>query len=113
MDAGNRQLTQLRKGTLEYCVLALLQPRARYGFELSRLLGQVTGLHTSEGSIYPLLTRLHKVGRVGAKWQESTSGPPRRYYHLTEAGAAALTEFRREWVVFRDGVDRVLAEVDR
>ena len=83
-------LSQLRRGVLEYCVLALLRQQERYGFELVRSLSAVDGLVTSEGTIYPLLTRLRKEALVTTFWQESASGPPRRYYRLTDAGGAAL-----------------------
>ena len=68
-------LSQLRRGVLEYCVLALLREQERYGFELVRSLSAVDGLVTSEGTIYPLLTRLRKEELVTTFWQESDSGP--------------------------------------
>src|SRR5215208_6281251 len=98
-------ITQLRRGTLEYCVLALLRDQPRYGFDLVRSLGQADGLVTSEGTIYPLLGRLRRDGLVESTWQESPSGPPRRYYRLTEAGRTALASFKLEWRRFRDAVD--------
>ena len=101
-------LSQLRRGVLEYCVLALLQRQERYGFELVRSLSAVDGLVTSEGTIYPLLTRLRKDELVTTFWQESDSGPPRRYYHLTDAGRSALVGFSQDWARFRDGVDALL-----
>jgi len=100
--------SQLRRGALEYCVLALLRQKERYGFELVRSLSSVDGLVTSEGTIYPLLTRLRKEQLVTTIWEESASGPPRRYYRLTGAGAEALAAFADEWVRFRDGVDALL-----
>jgi PadR family transcriptional regulator, regulatory protein PadR len=101
-------MSQLRRGTVEYCVLALLAGGARYGFELVRELAAVDGLVTSEGTIYPLLTRLRKDELVTTFWRESDSGPPRRYYRLTEAGRAALADFTNEWSRFRDSVDTIL-----
>ena len=106
-------LSQLRRGVLEYCVLALLREQERYGFELVRSLSAVDGLVTSEGTIYPLLTRLRKDELVTTFWQESDSGPPRRYYRLTDAGRAALEGFRLEWRRFRDGVDALLTHGGR
>ena len=110
MEPGgtSNALSQLRRGALEYCVLALLKEKERYGFELVRSLSQVDGLVTSEGTIYPLLTRLRKEQLVTTFWEESASGPPRRYYRLTDAGAAALATFADEWARFRDGVDALL-----
>jgi len=103
-------LSQLRRGVVEYCVLALLRDGERYGFELVRMLGELDGLVTSEGTIYPLLGRLRRDGAVESSWRESTSGPPRRYYRLTPQGRGALDQFSVEWRRFRDGVDELLAE---
>lgn len=101
-------MTQLRRGVLEYCVLALLRDRPHYGFDLVRRLGEADGLLTSEGTIYPLLSRLRKEGLVTTTWQESESGPPRRYYTLADAGRASLEAFTRDWTRFSDSVDRLL-----
>ena len=98
-------LSQMRRGTLQYCVLALLAKEERYGFDLVRGLAEVDGMVTSEGTIYPLLSRLRRDGLVESTWQESSAGPPRRYYRLTEAGRTALEGFRLEWRRFRDAVD--------
>src|SRR6266571_1317724 len=89
-------LAQMRKGTLQYCVLALLADEERYGFDLVRALAETDGMVTSEGTIYPLLSRLRRDGLVETTWRESPSGPPRRYYHATKAGRAALDGFLRE-----------------
>jgi PadR family transcriptional regulator len=98
-------LSQMRRGTLQYCVLSLLADEERYGFDLVRGLAERDGMVTSEGTIYPLLSRLRRDGLVESTWQESSSGPPRRYYRLTQAGHAALEAFRLEWRRFRDAVD--------
>jgi PadR family transcriptional regulator PadR len=95
----------MRRGTLQYCVLALLAGEERYSFDLVRGLAAVDGMVTSEGTIYPLLSRLRNDGLVVSTWQESPSGPPRRYYRVTEKGLAALDAFIREWTRFRDAVD--------
>src|SRR2546422_11076977 len=101
-------LAQMRKGTLQYCVLALLADEERYGFELVRALAETDGMVTSEGTIYPLLSRLRRDGLVESTWRESSAGPPRRYYRLTEAGRASLDSFMREWSRFRDAVDHLV-----
>jgi PadR family transcriptional regulator PadR len=98
-------LAQMRRGTLQYCVLALLAGEERYGFDLVRALGRVDGMVTSEGTIYPLLSRLRRDGLVESTWRESSTGPPRRYYRLTRTGRGALDVFAREWARFRDGVN--------
>jgi PadR family transcriptional regulator, regulatory protein PadR len=101
-------LAQMRKGTLQYCVLALLAEEERYGFDLVRELAETDGMVTSEGTIYPLLSRLRKDGLVETTWRESSSGPPRRYYRLTKAGRAALDAFKVEWGRFRNAVDHLV-----
>jgi PadR family transcriptional regulator PadR len=105
-------LAQMRRGTLQYCVLALLAFEERYGFDLVRTLGDANGMVTSEGTIYPLLSRLRRDGLVESRWRESSSGPPRRYYRATEAGKSALDDFRREWRRFRDAVDTFVGGKD-
>lgn len=102
-------LTQLRRGALEYCVLALLQGGAHYGLDIARRLTADGVLLHSEGTLYPLLSRLRKAGLVASTWQESASGPPRRYYLLTDEGHAALEAFARTWPTFRDAVDQALS----
>jgi PadR family transcriptional regulator PadR len=98
----------MRRGAIEYCVLALLRDGEMYGFELTRALAAADGLVTSEGTVYPLLARLRREGLVETNWQESSQGPPRRYYRLTEAGEAALLAFLVQWGRFRDTVDELL-----
>jgi PadR family transcriptional regulator, regulatory protein PadR len=101
-------IAQMRRGALEYCVLALLATRERYGFELVQDLAEVDGMVTTEGTIYPLLTRLRKDGEVETFWRESSSGPPRRYYRITPVGSESLKGFRSEWAIFRSAVDTLL-----
>lgn len=102
-------MSQMRRGVLEFCVLALLRDGERYGVELLRELGAVDALVTSEGTIYPLLSRLRKDRLVETVWRESPTGPPRRYYRLTPSGEKALAEFNTEWRRFRDGVEYFLS----
>jgi PadR family transcriptional regulator, regulatory protein PadR len=105
---SNRTLTQLRRGALPHCVLAVLADGERYGFELIGVLAEARGLAISEGTIYPLLSRLRREGLVETTWQESDSGPPRRYYRLTADGERALVSFREDWRSYRDAVDELL-----
>jgi PadR family transcriptional regulator PadR len=93
---------------VEYCVLSLIEPEPRYGFEITQLLGADDRLLLTEGSVYPLLSRLRNDDLVSTEWRESTAGPPRRYYKLTAAGRRALADFRQEWLQFRQAVDAVL-----
>lgn len=104
-------LSQLRRGALEYCVLGLLAQEERYGFDLVRSLGSLDGMVAGEGTIYPLLSRLQKDGRVSSSWRESSAGgPPRKYYAITAKGQRALKDFTAEWVRFRDTVDHLLTQ---
>ena len=108
MEDKRELSSALRRGTLEFCVLALLSDGERYGVELVRRLGAESALAASEGTLYPLLSRLRRSGWVATTWQESPAGPPRRYYTLTPDGRAALAAFRVEWAGFRDAVDRIV-----
>jgi PadR family transcriptional regulator PadR len=115
MEPGGalKAVSQLRRGVLEYCVLALLRERPRYGVELVRELGAADAMATSEGTIYPLLSRLRRDELVETSWQESPSGPPRRYYALTAQGGRALAEFAAEWAGFRDAVEQFIGKDTR
>lgn len=106
--AANQAVTQLRRGVLEHCVLALLADEQRYGYDLVTQLSEA-GLLASEGTIYPLLSRLRKDGLVQTTWAESPSGPPRRYYSLTPGGRHALSEFRQAWAALKLSVDDILS----
>jgi PadR family transcriptional regulator PadR len=108
MEAARSPVSQLRRGVLEYCVLSLLADEELYGFDLVRRLGEVDGMVTSEGTIYPLLSRLRREGWVSTRWGPSETGPPRRYYALTEDGRAVLAGFVEDWSRFRDAVDQLL-----
>ncbi len=89
--------------------MALIVGTPRYAFELIEALGK-TGLLTTEGTLYPLLSRLRRDGLVKTEWRESSGGPPRRYYELTADGRRALTTFKNEWTGFRSAVDGILQE---
>jgi PadR family transcriptional regulator PadR len=101
----------MRRGAIEFCVLALLSERPRYGFEIIKDLSDADGLVTSEGTVYPLLARLRQDGAVDTHWEESPQGPPRRYYRLTTDGARALREFVPQWRSFREAVDQLMEGV--
>lgn len=101
-------ISQLRRGVLEFCVLALLRDEERYGVELVHTLAEADGMVTTEGTLYPLLGRLRRDGVVETSWRESPSGPPRRYYRLTPDGHAVLDAFTSEWTRFRTSVDTLL-----
>lgn len=88
--------SQMRKGMLDYCVLLLLQREASYANDIIRSL-KAAEFIVVEGTLYPLLTRLKKDGLLCYEWRESTQGPPRKYYSLTNAGKATLQELNNAW----------------
>ena len=102
-------LTELRRGVLEYCVLAVVRNEESYAFDIVRELAGAGELVTSEGTIYPLLSRLRRDHLVTTTWRESDAGPPRRYYRITDEGRRALDGFAGDWARFRDAVDALLA----
>jgi len=114
MVAGEtrRPLTELSRGVVEHCVLAIICNDESYAFDIVRVLGQ-RGLVTSEGTIYPLLARLRRDGLVATTWRESDAGPPRRYYRVTEAGRRLLDAVAADWTGFREAVDALLAGAPR
>lgn len=112
MDTA-KALRELRRGTVEYCVLALLKQRPMYGFELVRTLEQTSGLVTSLGTIYPLLARLRGEDLVSTTMQASDAGPSRRYYQITPHGLSILHEFIDEWRRFREAVDELFGAAER
>jgi len=95
MNVENTQV-QMRKGILEYCILQII---ARGEVYASDMLEELTSakIMVVEGTLYPLLTRLRKAGLVEYKWVESNSGPPRKYYTLTNEGDGFLNELNKTW----------------
>ena len=93
---------------LNLCVLVLLDKQDRYGYELVQKISNQISI--SEGSVYPLLRRLTKEGYFTTYLQESTEGPPRKYYKLTDTGRTYLHEQLDEWRNFTDGVNTLIEE---
>ena len=87
---------QMRKGVLEFCILSILQNGDAYTSEILSQLKDAK-LLVVEGTVYPLLTRLKNAGLLNYRWEESTSGPPRKYYGLTETGKLFLTGLKKTW----------------
>lgn len=87
---------QMRKGVLEYCILSILNKGEAYPSEIIEQLKKAK-LIVVEGTLYPLLTRLKNAEVLTYRWEESTSGPPRKYYKLTEKGADFLKELSLTW----------------
>lgn len=102
---------QFKKGVLNLCVLVLLDKQDRYGYELVQKISDQISI--SEGSVYPLLRRLTKEGYFSTYLKESTEGPPRKYYQLTDVGRAYLQEQLAEWETFTKGVNRLIEEGQR
>jgi PadR family transcriptional regulator PadR len=97
---------QMRKGILDYCILALLGNKEAYPSEIIEELKQAE-LIIVEGTLYPLLTRLKNLGWLSYRWEESLSGPPRKYYKLTPAGQQILTEMHRSWDDLKTAIDKI------
>ena len=102
---------QIRKGAAELAVLAMLDRGECYGVELFDQIHSVGGLEVSEGSIYPLLNRLQKEGKIKGRWVEDAGAThPRKYYRLTRDGSKLLSEMVAEWSRFESGMRTVLSE---
>ncbi|MBU6273840.1 MAG: hypothetical protein RIS78_311 [Bacteroidota bacterium] len=94
---------QMRKGVLELCILRVLGRSEAYASDLLNELRRADML-VVEGTLYPLLTRMKNAGWLDYRWEESKSGPPRKYYRLTEQGLVILSDLNREWLAFTDAV---------
>ena len=97
---------QMRKGVLEYCILSILKDEDAYVAEILVTLKDARML-VVEGTIYPLLTRLKNAGLLDYRWEESTSGPPRKYYNLTDKGKLFLNELNVTWNELQNAVHLV------
>lgn len=90
--------SQIKRGTLEYCILLLIKRRSYYGYEIIEELSKYPIITAKESTIYPLLRRLLKEDYLTSFWQESTEGlPPRKYYTITEKGSVYLECMSNEW----------------
>ena len=105
--------TQLRKGMLEFCILNAIRDTSLYGYDIVRTLREIEGLVISEGTIYPILSRLKREGFVKTKIKESSEGPPRKYYQLTKAGENMLKKMNEYWQTIKAGTDIVIKEPDK
>lgn len=100
--------TQLRKGVLELCVLTLLSRGDAYGYEIASKLMADVGM--GEGTIYPLMRRMQEDGLVSTYLVETSGGPPRKYYRLTDGGRKTLAAQRNEWKNFQAAVEKMLGD---
>ena len=97
---------QMRKGVLEYCILSILKNGDAYTSEILSTLKNAQMI-VVERTIYPLLTRLKNAGLLSYRWEESTSGPPRKYYVLTENGLLFLRELDKTWNNLENAVSQI------
>lgn len=100
--------SQMLKGILEGCLLAVISEGETYGYEMTEKLARYGFTMVSEGSIYPVLIRMQKDRLVASVMKESDLGPKRKYYRLTEEGLKALDEFIHRWGELSSSVDRLL-----
>jgi PadR family transcriptional regulator, regulatory protein PadR len=110
-ETGDKWEVQLRKGCLELAILAALWDGKLYGLEILRRLESDSDLIVSEGTVYPLLSRLKAQGLAQSEWVESDAGHPRKYYALTPAGKQRVREMAGMWKQFSSSMSRLLAPV--
>jgi len=108
-ETADKWEVQLRKGCLELAILAAVWDGRRYGLEILRRLESDSDLIVSEGTVYPLLSRLKTLGLVRSEWVESDAGHPRKYYALTPAGRKRVAEMARIWARFSSSMNKLLA----
>ena len=97
---------QMRKGMLEYCIMLILKQRSCYANDIIRELKEADMI-VVEGTLYPLLTRLLKERILKYEWQESTQGPPRKYYSLTLDGEEVLRQLNSSWLEISNTVNKL------
>ncbi len=97
---------QMRKGVLEYCILLILSKNSCYASDIIKGLKEAKVI-VVEGTLYPLLTRQKNAGLLSYRWEESTQGPPRKYYELTDSGKEFLKELDASWQELVDAVQLV------
>ena len=101
-------ITQFRKGLVELCILAALREDEAYGYQIVERLGGVRGLEVTESTVYPVLARLSRDQCVTVRTAASPSGPPRRYYRLSEAGRRRLKEMIADWQAIQISVNELI-----
>lgn len=110
MDIQNTQ-SQMRKGVLEFCILSVIRQGEAYPSDIvDKLKG--ANLNILEGTLYPLLTRLKNAGLLTYRWVESSSGPPRKYFSMTDIGLQFYGELERTWNELADAVKALTAVTD-
>jgi PadR family transcriptional regulator, regulatory protein PadR len=112
-ESADKWEVQLRKGCLELAILAALWDGKLYGLEILRRLETDSDLIVSEGTVYPLLSRLKALALVRSEWVESDAGHPRKYYALTASGKERAREMAGMWVRFSSSMSKLLAPLAR
>jgi len=100
--------SQVKKGTLAFIVLNVLDGNEYYGYELIEEVKQHTQIEIAEGTLYPLLNRLKKEGLVDSKWVEQESGIPRKYYTLTKIGKSTLSGMQKYWTGLERSIKNII-----
>lgn len=108
MDIQNTQ-SQMRKGVLEFCILSIIRQGEVYPSDIVDKM-KSANLHILEGTLYPLLTRLKNAGYLTYRWVESNSGPPRKYFLMTEQGLTFYAELERTWKELADAVQTLTSQ---
>ena len=103
---------QMRKGVLEFCILSVLSEGEHYPTEIIERM-KTAKLLIVEGTLYPLLTRLKNEGLLSYRWEESTSGPPRKYFTLTDTGKAFLKELTDNWMELTTSVNNIIQQTQK
>jgi PadR family transcriptional regulator, regulatory protein PadR len=105
MNTDNAK-AQMRKGVLEYCILLILSKQDAYASDLINMLKE-SEMIVVEGTLYPLLTRQKNAGLLAYRWEESTQGPPRKYYTITDQGKQFLQELDQSWEGLIQAVQKI------
>jgi PadR family transcriptional regulator PadR len=112
-EASEKWEVQLRKGSLELAILASLWGGRLYGLEILRHLENGSDLIVSEGTVYPLLSRLKALGLLRSEWVESDAGHPRKYYSLTPLGRQRAGDMARFWARFSASLNKLLTPLSK
>lgn len=104
--------SQMRKGLLEYCILSIISRDEAYASDILDIL-KTSQLLVVEGTLYPLLTRMKNEGLLSYRWQESTGGPPRKYYTLTPDGQQLLQQLHQEWQTISTAISQITSNTSQ
>ena len=111
MNVTDNSKQQMRKGVLELCILAIIAEKPAYPSDIIERLKK-SQMIVVEGTLYPLLTRLKNTGLLQYNWQESTMGPPRKYFQLTQEGKAYLADLLQSWGELVTSVEQIVGKPD-